>query len=329
MTPHNPITRIANDLVQVRLPLPFALNHVNVYLLRGASGWTILDTGINWPEAQAVWRSAFQELDIRPRDIEQIVISHLHPDHFGLAGWLQSLAIEDGRTPSVKIGAQENLLFARLWESADPTRFVQYLRLGGVPDSIIDAIAISHRDTLDKTHPRSKERLTIAEGMPIKMGDRLFTPIRTPGHSDGHLMFYDPADRLLLSGDHVLLKITPNIGLWMESQPDPLGRYLQTLSDLQTLEVRIALPGHRGFITDWCGRLQELHAHHLARLERTQEAVARGLHTGYDAAHYIFETERFTHHEWRFAIAETLAHLEYLALRGKLTKSTEEVWMYR
>lgn len=323
------LKQITDDIYQLRLPLPFALNHVNSYLLRGAQGWTIVDCGINTPQAQQTWRDAFTELRLNPRDIEQIVLTHLHPDHFGLSGWLQNLIAEQGRDVPVRLGAYENTLFPIIWESADPNKFTEYLRLGGVTGDIMQAVAISHRETLDKTYPRSTHRETIDEGATIRMGERDFTLIRTPGHSDGHIVFYDAADHLALSGDHVLLTITPNIGLWGHSIHNPLGQYLETLKSLQALEVRMALPGHRAVITDWRGRLQELHAHHLTRLTHTQEAVAEGRSTGYDAAHHIFDTNKFTHHEWRFAIAETLAHLEYLHLQGRLNKESRDgAWHY-
>lgn len=323
------LKQITDDIYQLRLPLPFALNHVNSYLLRGAQGWTIVDTGINTPDAQQTWRAAFAELNMQPKDIEQLVLTHLHPDHFGLSGWLQSLAAEQGKTIPVRLGEYENTLFPFIWESADPAQFVQYLHLGGVTDDIIDAVAISHRDTLAKTNPRSTNRETLKDGAVVRLGDRDFTLIRTPGHSDGHILFYDPAEQIALSGDHVLLTITPNIGLWAHSQDDPLGRYLHTLETLQTLNLRMALPGHRAVITDWRARLQELHAHHQTRLTRTLDAVEQGLETGYAATYHIFDTGKFTHHEWRFAIAETLAHLEHLHLAGKLNKSVRGgAWHY-
>ncbi len=323
------LKQITDDIYQLRLPLPFALNHINSYLLRGTHGWTIVDTGINTPDAQQAWRAAFAELDIQPKDIEQVVLTHLHPDHFGLAGWLVSLAAEQGKAIPVRLGEQENQMFAFVWDNTDPHEFLVYLRLGGVSDAIIKAIADSYLDTLRMTYPRAFTRETLAEGAWVRLGDRDFTSIRTPGHSDGHIVFYDPSDQLALSGDHVLLTITPNIGLWTHTQSDPLGRYLHTLETLQALNLRLALPGHRAVITDWCARLQELYAHHQTRLTHALEAVEQGLDTGYKATYHIFDTNKFSHHEWRFAIAETLAHLEHLHLNGKLHKTEQDgVWHY-
>jgi glyoxylase-like metal-dependent hydrolase (beta-lactamase superfamily II) len=134
------------------------------------------------------------------------------------------------------------------------------------------------------------------------------------------MIFYDPDDKLLLSGDHVLMKITPNIGLWAESDPDPLGQFLDSLRQVRALDVRLALPGHKRLIEDWQGRIDELLTHHDIRLQNVLEAIENGQRSPYDIAGFIFETERFSIHEWRFAVAETFAHLEYLRRRGTITQ---------
>jgi glyoxylase-like metal-dependent hydrolase (beta-lactamase superfamily II) len=100
------------------------------------------------------------------------------------------------------------------------------------------------------------------------MGGRLFQTLLAPGHADGQLLFYQPAEALLLSGDHVLMKITPNIGYWPTSEPDPLGRYLDSLAELRPLPVKLALPGHRTLIHHWDHRIGELIHHHVERLEK-------------------------------------------------------------
>ncbi|MGB1287514.1 MAG: MBL fold metallo-hydrolase, partial [Aggregatilineales bacterium] len=108
MPDKNPIQHIADDIIQLRLKLPFALNHVNVYLLRGAEGWTLVDTGIHTPDGEAGWRDAFNDLDFSPGDIEKIILTHVHPDHVGMAGWLQSLAKDAGRDVPVYASEQED-----------------------------------------------------------------------------------------------------------------------------------------------------------------------------------------------------------------------------
>ena len=107
------------------------------------------------------------------------------------------------------------------------------------------------------------------------------------------------------------MKITPNIGLWPESDPHPLQRFLASLNEVRSLDVRLALPGHRALITDWRGRIDEIIAHHEERLERTLDAVGSGA-TAYQIAGQLFDFQRLSVHEMRFALVEALAHLDYL-----------------
>jgi glyoxylase-like metal-dependent hydrolase (beta-lactamase superfamily II) len=109
----------------------------------------------------------------------------------------------------------------------------------------------------------------------ITLAGRRCEILHAPGHAEGQIIFYAPAERLLLCGDHVLQRITPNIGYWPLSQPNPLGRYLASLRSLLALDVALALPGHHGAITDWRGRLHELLAHHDDRLEVAFNAAAK------------------------------------------------------
>lgn len=318
------LTQIAPDLYQLKLPLPFALRIVNVYLLRGSSGWTILDTGINTPEARSVWKSALQTLSMRPSDIEQIVLTHVHPDHFGLAGWLQALAAESGQHVPIRCSPQEQRQMRLVWRGEAQVDFGAWLAENGMEEQAAHTAANSMDDTLAMTKPHPPTLETIEPGDAVRMGERRFRAMQTEGHSDGHLMFYQEDEQLLLSGDHVLMKITPNIGLWTQTAPDPLGRYLASLAELQPLPVRLALPGHRASIHDWGGRIEELLVHHAERLQHVLHAMEAGAETPYAVAQSIFVTSRFSAHEWRFAIAESLSHLEYLRIRGQVALGEHE-----
>jgi glyoxylase-like metal-dependent hydrolase (beta-lactamase superfamily II) len=315
---------VADDIYQVRLPLPFALNIVNCYLIRGNDGWTVLDTGLNTGAAQAAWNAAFDMLGITPRDINHVLLTHVHPDHYGMAGWFQSQAAPDA-IPPVKLSAREAQLARLLWEGEgkQANEFDRFLAACGMPADMVATVAVSLADTIDKTFPHPIRQEMIEAGDEITIGKRTFKLIHAPGHSDGQLILYDAADKLLLSGDHILMKITPNIGLWPDTDPNPLGRYLQSLESLRNLEVRLALPGHKALITDWRGRLDELLHHHALRIDNTYAAIKGGA-TVYEASLKVFNSFTFSPHEWRFAMAETLAHLEYLIVDGKAREETDE-----
>jgi glyoxylase-like metal-dependent hydrolase (beta-lactamase superfamily II) len=322
MPPKNPLTQLADDLYQVQIPLPFALNIVNCYLLHGSQGWTVVDTGINTEAGRAVWMGVFETLAIQPQHLHQIYLTHAHPDHFGMSGWLQQLAAAQGRHIPIYISARENQMAQHVWYGNALYDFAGWLRAGGMPDQMAQQVADSMDDTYSMTLPHPPQMEAMQADTLLQLGDRTFRTILAPGHSDGQILFYDASDHLLLSGDHVLMKITPNIGLWEHSDPDPLGQFMASLVTLRELDVRIALPGHKHLIEDWQGRIDELLAHHEHRLDQTLDALGQNRHTPYEVAGAIFDTTRFTVHEWRFALAETLAHLEYLRIRGKAQQIT-------
>lgn len=323
MTERPLLTQISDDIYQLRLPLPFALNHVNVYLLNAPSGWTIVDCGINWDKGRQVWQYAFDELRFSGADIEQIVLTHVHPDHFGLAGWLYQLAQSAGRDIQIKTSQREIEQAQAVWGN-ERIEFKYWLSDNGMPPDMADDVDHSMGDTYKMTLPHAPHLTALDLNQPIKLGERLFKPIFAPGHSDGQILFYDASEKLLLSGDHVLMKITPNIGLWENTDSNPLGAFMASLRDLSSLDVDIALPGHRNIIEDWSGRISELLLHHEQRLDLVIAKVSKGHWTPYQIANHLFDTGRFTTHEWRFAIAETLAHLDYLRVEGKIKQADDE-----
>jgi len=305
---------VAPDIYQVRLPLPFALNHVNCYLLRDPEGWTMLDTGLARTDIRAAWEEAFADLEIEPQEINRIVLTHMHPDHFGLAGYFQAIT-----GAPVLISPRESELAREVWieNSWRLDAVAEYWRMGGIPLSVRDVIAAQTEKLRQMTMPHPHELRLIEPGSSIEMGGRTFLALHAPGHSDGQLIFYAPDEKLLLSGDQVLKKITPNIGVWPSTEPDPLGRYLDSLEQLSKLDVALALPGHGTVITEWQARIAELLHHHTERLNAVVEAAFGGA-TAMDVARRIFNFDLFSEHEVRFAVAETMAHLEYLTARERL-----------
>lgn len=311
---------VAAAIYRLRLPLPFALNHVNCYLLRDDDGWTILDAGLHRAEIHAGWQAAFAELGITPAAIRRIIVTHMHPDHIGLAGRLQQ---ETGAT--VFLSPLEWEIAQATW-APNPQRaaiVAAYLRRVGAPVTVGALVEEQEEKLRRMTQPLPVDVHLLSPGERITLAGRRWEILHAPGHAEGQIIFYAPTERLLLCGDHVLQRITPNIGYWPTSRPDPLGRYLASLHSLLTLDVALALPGHHGAITDWSGRLRELLAHHVARLEATFDAAAEGA-TALEASHRIFNFNRFSPHEVRFAVAEALAHLEHLVDLGRLVRCDKD-----
>lgn len=327
----SPVKQIAPDVFQAMLPLPFALRIVNIYLLRGPRGWTVIDTGIHTHAGEAAWRQIFKTLDFTPAQIEQIVLTHVHPDHVGMAGWLTTLAAEVNHSIPVYASPREDQQMERVWRNPSAEEnFGAWLLQGGMPLEMAQEVGRHMGDTHTMTLPHPPPLTHLLPESMIEMGGRSFRAIHAPGHSDGQLLFYDADEKMILSGDQVLMKITPNIGKWSQSDPDPLGNFLDSLEALQSLAVRVALPGHKELIRDWAGRIGEILDHHAHRLEQVQSALADGHRTPYAITNEIFETSRFTPHEWRFAVAETLAHLDYLQRRGlaQQINADDAAWVF-
>ena len=307
--------QVAEGIFQVQLPLPFPLRIVNSYVLRDGDGWTIIDTGINYLAGRAAWQAALVKLEIAPKMIQRIILTHAHPDHYGMAGWLA----EQSSAP-VQLAPLEQEFVITAWHAgaANEQVVVDFFQAHGMPTELAEQVRHSMAETRAMTLPWPTTSV-IEPGVSIQIGARNFQVIATPGHSDQHLAFYCAEERLLLCGDAVLIKITPNISLWPHGRPDPLADYLQSLDLLAALHVDLALPGHGPLIRAFGERLAELRAHHHERLEIMEQATAGGA-TAFSICTAVFPTTALSPHQMRFAMAETLAHLEYLVGVGRLER---------
>jgi len=325
-----PFTAVAPDIYQVQIPLPFALRIVNCYLLRGPNGWTVVDTGLNTSRARDTWQHVFATLPLRPRDIEQIVLTHVHPDHYGLAGWLQECCAADGGPlPPVWMSAREAEAADFFWKKGvvnNPT-YATFWQQCAVPPDLAAAIVETTEQTRLRTLPHPATHHIIEPDKMMCLGERQVRPLLMPGHSDGQLVFYDAEDRFLLCGDHVLQKITPNISLWPDGEADPLGRYLVSLKTLAQLDVRLALPGHGPLMDDLHGRMDQITHHHVERLDQML-AVLDQPATVFEASQRLFDHAKLSVHEMRFAATETLAHLDHLVRHGRVHHDTQFVWHF-
>lgn len=301
---------------RVAVPVPLPLRFVNCYLIRGAAGWAVLDTGMRHAPAEAVWAAALDELGLDWGRISTIVVSHYHPDHYGAAGWMQEL------TGAPVLMSPEGILTVdRLWEvevAAASATLGRFFRQHGMPADALRPITDLIGLQLAQTQPHPA--LTpFSMDAPLRLGDVLWQPIAAPGHADGQICLYDPAAQVLLAADHVLPKITPNVSLWPESNPDPLATYLDSLARIARLSARLVLPGHREPWADLAGRSAEIAAHHDERLELMALIAGPG-RSAYEISTAVFPLAELSPHQVRFAMAETLAHLVYLEGRGRLRR---------
>ncbi|CAN5571299.1 MBL fold metallo-hydrolase [soil metagenome] len=322
--PIGAVERVFDDVFQLKLPVPFPLRFVSSYLVPGDRGWTVIDPGFDYPEARDVWELRASEIGLDlDGGIEKVVVTHLHPDHIGLARWLH----ERSDAPVLMLeGEIENA--REVWNPnrGNGEEFVRFLIRNGMDEGIARPTA----ETTDLGVRIPDEIHPIQPGDSMTIGDGHFRVIHTPGHSDHHFMLHDEGRSVLVAGDHLLLKITPNIGVWPYTKPRPLERYMDSLEDLRVLfEAETVLPGHGPIFHDMGGRIGELLAHHEERLDEMHAAFSDGEpETPFDIARRVFP-DGLSPHQLRFALAETLAHLELLSDTGRAESIEGEVVRFR
>ena len=294
---------------RVTLPLPTRPGHVHSYLLPGDDGWTVVDTGLGLPDAKERWASELAEL---PGPVTQIVITHFHPDHVGAAADLVELT-----GAPVAQGRVDYEQCRLVWDGSDwADVLVDWFRRQGVPDEVMRELI--EQGALWRPFIRFQRDPQL-----LDPGDHVdgWRAVAAPGHADGQLMLV--RDDVLVAADHVLDPISPTVGLWPRSRPDPLGDYLGALEATIALDARVALPGHGEPIHDPSARARALIAHHAERLAATAAALGDEPLTGYEVSFPLFGHD-LKPAARRFAVAETLSHLERLVLEGA-ARRTEDV----
>jgi len=317
------VDEILPNLYRAEIPLPRnPLKSLNSYMIKGDGRFLIVDTGFNREECIREMDSALQELGV---DLEKtdFFITHLHADHLGLVGNLAS-------DSSKVYFSEREASYMSVPKEKGGTREDQaavYLMNGFPQDEMERAIG---------THPghlfgpqRRIEFTPLKEGDTIDIGDYSFTCIDTPGHTPGHMCLYESSKKILMSGDHILLDITPNICFWPQMD-DALKEYLASLDKVYPMDVDLVLPGHRTIWNDHRKRIEELHAHHQGRLNEVLFALEEGEKTAYEIAPCVswdvnYKTwDLFPPAQKWFATGEVIAHITYLERIDMIKRQVKE-----
>ena len=303
---------IRSGLYRIEVPLPKSpLKAVNSYVIMGQDRNLVIDTGMNRPECYNSLTAGLEELNV---DLERtdFFITHVHADHMGLVSELAT----DNSVVYFNYPDME-LMRADIWE-----RMGAFATQSGFPLEEL-------RQALEK-HPGNRyspsrlvEFTHLQEGDILQAEGYSFKCLETPGHTPGSICLYEPDEKILLTGDHILGDITPNISLWVEGY-NPLGWYFDSLDKVSQLDVSLVLPGHRSLFNNLQGRIRELKEHHRQRLEEIKELLSEEEIDAYQLASRMdWDIEASSWAEFPiiqrwFATGEAMAHLKYLEEQGEL-----------
>jgi glyoxylase-like metal-dependent hydrolase (beta-lactamase superfamily II) len=308
----------------IRMPLPFALDHINLWLLRdnieGVDGWTIVDCGISRDEVKGLWENIFAtQLEDLP--VLRVIVTHMHPDHVGLASWL----CEKWNVPLYM--SMTDYLTAKLWSSRQGAgatggeSAAKYLGLHGMtdPDSLRQIRErASYYPNLVPAVPESYAR--ILHGSTLSVNGHAWQAIVGYGHAPEHIALFCPSKNILISGDMVLPRISTNISVFdYEPMGNPLPLYLDSLNNYQHLPTNVlVLPSHGKPFHGLHQRVQQQQSHHADRLAEVLEACATPQSTT-DILPVLFK-RKLDLHQTTFAMGEAIAHLHALYFEGKLSR---------
>ena len=311
------VKAVAPGILWVRIPLPFRLNHVNVYLMEDGDGWAILDTGIGNDETRTTWEVLVRG-PLRGRRLTRLIVTHFHPDHIGLAGWLCERFDLPLLTSQTSYLGCLNISLSPGALDAKPYRDF-YLQHGLSPD-VTAQVATRGHDYLKMVHNLPPVFMRLVDGDTIVIGDRTFSVLTGDGHAPEQVMLYCAKEQLFLAADQVLAKITPNVSVWaVDPDGDPLGLYLRSLGELKAAlpDDVLVLPGHQLPFHGLHRRASQLISHHEDRCCMIAEACRVAPKSAAELVPIIFPRV-LDPHQMSFAFSEVQAHINYMLRIGRL-----------
>ena len=322
--PLEPI-EVAEGILWFRLPMPIALDHINIYLLDDGDSWVLIDTGLADTKSIEIWTNILKKY-LSKRPIQKIIGTHFHPDHVGLAGWLiERTDAEFWMTQIEWLSARQAYLTVDSGASQAMSTFYKKANLKPDLIKIYDDIGNDYRSMVT---PIPLEYDRIEHSTLFKIGDRIWKPVFGSGHSPDHVSFYCEKDRIMLGGDMLLPRITPIIAVWwQEPNADPLEGYIEFLKTLGSIgSDALILPAHNRPYKELQTRVADLISHHNERLEITYEACKN--ENSAEAIMQELFIRKLDPFQTRFAIGETIAHINNLIKKGTLKRRLDDDGVY-
>jgi glyoxylase-like metal-dependent hydrolase (beta-lactamase superfamily II) len=308
------LTEVSAGVWELRLPIPWEDGHVNCFLLVDGVEVDMIDCGMNADESLSlIWQAVERVAGPRGR-LRRLVVTHIHPDHYGGAGEITSAGAELYlHRLEVPMVHPRYLEIDQLIEEVG-----RYLRIHGVPEEEAEFLKNSSSWIREFVKP-AEPALQLDGSELLQVGRRRLRVEWTPGHSPGHICLLDTADRLLFAGDQLLPDGSPNIGLHPQSTPNPLDDYLAGLRRLEELQPSLVLPAHGRPFSAVSERVAYMVDHHGRRKEQMLSVLDEGEMNGWQVAVAVWGL-RPNLHEMRMALQEGLAHLQSLSRDGRIEK---------
>ncbi|MCH2166436.1 MAG: MBL fold metallo-hydrolase [Oceanicola sp.] len=319
---------VAPGVLWFRLPLPMALDHVNLYALDEGDGWALIDTGFDTKKTRAIWQALF-EGPLAGKPVTRVLVTHHHPDHVGLAGWFQTAfgaELLTSRTSwlmarmlqldTQPVPPAETLLF---WQRAGMAPDILKARAEGRPFNFADCVA-----------PMPLGYTRICEGDTITLGGRDWDVRMGNGHAPEHVTLWSRDDNLVIGGDQLLPSISPNLGVYAtEPDADPVGDWMEACTRLAThaRPDHLVLPGHKLPFTGLPARMRQLIDNHHGALRRL-EAWLDTPRTAAECFQPLFK-RKIGEGEYGLALVEAVAHLNHLHRLGRVSRSLDDAGAYR
>jgi glyoxylase-like metal-dependent hydrolase (beta-lactamase superfamily II) len=316
------IVEVHPGIYEIFLPLPMRPTIINVYLIDCHGAWALVDTGMNSPDSMQVLEESFAQVGIKVEDLDVLVGTHHHIDHFGASG-------------EIRRRSHAKTHIHRL-EAERAGRMIEFGRMGPGDRPESRAFFATHGFPIEQFSPTGMRPMWMGTGMykpvtdpdryiddgdVVKIGDRELEVIWTPGHSPGHNVIYLRKEKVMIVGDHLLPKITPHVGIYPDNVGgNPLGDFINSQLKVQKFDVELVLPAHGGVYHDHRHRANQLIEHHRYREAEMLDLTRKGAQTAFEVAQQVFGGEERPIFHVMAATFETLAHLELACIEGRARK---------
>ncbi len=326
---------VAVGVKWIRMALPFALNHINLWLLRdcidGRQGWTVVDCCIDRAESREQWTQIFA-IELEGLPILRVIVTHMHPDHIGLAHWLCQRWSTPEQTCMLWISATD-FNAARMACLASPEMAAGHG--GEAAAAFVASHGMSNPDYLKQIRERTgyyaqmvprvpSSYVRIMDGMALKIGGNDWHCIAGYGHAPEHIALHCPTLNLLISGDMILPRISTNVSVYdLEPEANSLKLFLDSIAKMKALpDDTLILPSHGKPFIGLHKRIKQLEDHHAERLAEVVDACAKAPQTAHDIVAIMFK-RTLDLHQLTFAQGEALAHLHLLMFEGRLKRERQ------